>query len=259
MKRKNMNINIKNINVNYIDVGEADNTVLLLHGWGSNIVLFDSLISALKDKYRVIALDMPGFGGTDEPSFAMNVDDYTDFVAEFIEKLNLKKLSLIGHSFGGRIIIKMANRKLNFDLDKIVLIDAAGIRPKKSLAVQIKVKSFKIARFIFENTVLGKMYPNFINNMRKKSGSADYNMASVRMREILVKVVNEDLTNLLSNIKNRTLLIWGDKDDATPISDAHLMNKLIADSRLVVVENTGHYSFLENSTLVNTEIQKFLV
>lgn len=254
-----MNINIKNINVNYVDVGEAENTVLLLHGWGSNIVLFDSLISALKDKYRVIALDMPGFGGTDEPSFAMNVDDYTDFVAEFIEKLNLKKLSLIGHSFGGRVIIKMANRKLNFDLDKIVLIDAAGIRPKKSLAVQMKVKSFKIARFIFENTALGKMYPNFINNMRKKSGSADYNMASVRMREILVKVVNEDLSNLLSNIKNKTLLIWGDKDDATPISDAHLMNKLIADSRLVVVENTGHYSFLENPTLVNIEIQKFLV
>jgi hypothetical protein len=84
-------------------------------------------------------------------------------------------------------------------------------------------------------------------------------MASVRMREILVKVVNEDLSNLLSNIKNKTLLIWGDKDDATPISDAHLMNKLIADSRLVVVENTGHYSFLENPTLVNTEIQKFLV
>ena len=258
MKRKNMNINIKNINVNYVDVGEAENTVLLLHGWGSNIVLFDSLISALKDKCRVIALDMPGFGGTDEPSFAMNVDDYTDFVTEFIEKLNLKKLSLLGHSFGGRVIIKMANRKLNFDLDKIVLIDAAGIRPKKSLAVQMKVKSFKIARFIFENTALGKMYPNFINNMRKKSGSADYNMASVRMREILVKVVNEDLTNLLSNIKNKTLLIWGDKDDATPISDAHLMNKLIADSRLVVVENTGHYSFLENPTLVNTEIQKFL-
>ena len=240
-----MNINIKNINVNYVDVGEAENTVLLLHGWGSNIVLFDSLISALKDKYRVIALDMPGFGGTDEPSFAMDVDNYTDFVAEFIEKLNLKKLSLIGHSFGGRVIIKMANRKLNFDLDKIVLIDAAGIRPKKSLAVQMKVKSFKIA--------------SFINNMRKKSGSADYNMASVRMREILVKVVNEDLSNLLSNIKNKTLLIWGDKDDATPISDAHLMNKLIADSRLVVVENTGHYSFLENPTLVNTEIQKFVV
>ena len=94
MKRKTMNINIKNINVNYVDVGEAENTVLLLHGWGSNIVLFDSLISALKDKCRVIALDMPGFGGTDEPSFAMNVDDYTDFVAEFIEKLNLKKLAL---------------------------------------------------------------------------------------------------------------------------------------------------------------------
>ena len=259
MKRKTMNINIKNINVNYVDVGQGESTVLLLHGWGSNIVLFDSMISYLRDKNRVIALDMPGFGGTGEPSFAMNVDDYTDFVLEFIEKLNLKKISVAGHSFGGRVIIKMANRKLNFELDKIVLIDAAGIRPKKSLAVQIKVKSFKTARFIFENTPLGKMYPNFINNMRKKSGSADYNMASQRMREILVKVVNEDLTSLLSNIKNKTLLIWGDKDDATPISDAHIMNKLIPNSRLVIVENTGHYSFLENPTLVNSEIQKFLV
>lgn len=102
------------------------------------------------------------------------------------------------------------------------------------------------------------MYPNFIENMRNKSGSADYNSATPIMRQILVNVVNEDLTPLLSNIKNETLLIWGDKDDATPIQDAYTMNKLIKNSGLITVKNAGHYSYLEQKDYVNSAISAFL-
>lgn len=87
--------------------------------------------------------------------------------------------------------------------------------------------------------------PNALDNLRKKNGSADYNAASPIMRQCLVKVVNEDLTPLISNIKASTLLIWGEKDDATPLSDGQLMEKLIPDAGLVVLENSGHYAFLE--------------
>lgn len=253
-----MEIKIKDINVNYIDTLNGEETIVLLHGWGSNITLFASMIAHLSSSYRVVALDMPGFGGSSEPSYAMNVDDYTDFVIEFIEKLGLKKIHILGHSFGGRVIIKMMSRKLNYEVDKIILVDAAGIKPKKSLKITLKVKSFKLAKKMFEGTILGKMYPNFINNMRKKSGSDDYNSASPIMRQILVKVVNEDLTYLLANIKNNTLLVWGDMDDATPIGDAHIMNKNIENSGLVIAKGAGHYSFLEQSQLVNNSIYSFL-
>lgn len=252
-----MNINIDGINTNYIDVGTGK-IVLLLHGWGSNIMLFNSMISALQGNYRVVALDMPGFGSTDEPPAPMDVDDYTDFVTKFIKLLKLDDFHILGHSFGGRVIIKMLNRKNDFKIDKVLLVDAAGIKPKKSFKVQMKVKSFKLARKLFEGTILGKMYPNFIENMRKKSGSADYNQASPVMRSSLVKVVNEDLTPMIGSITNETMIIWGDKDDATPISDAHLMYKLIGNSYIVIVEGAGHYSFLEQAVFVNKVILDFL-
>ena len=87
--------------------------------------------------------------------------------------------------------------------------------------------------------------PNALENLRKKNGSADYNAASPIMRQCLVKVVNEDLTELIHNINVPTLLIWGEKDDAVPLSDGQLMEKLISDSGLVVFEGCGHYAFLE--------------
>lgn len=253
-----MNKIIDDIATNYIDIGSGD-TLILLHGWGSNIKLFDMMINALKDRFRIVALDMPGFGETNEPKKSMNVDEYTDFVIKFINSMNIKKAHILGHSFGGRVIIKMMNRSnIGFEINKIILVDSAGIKPKKSFSVSMKIKMFKLAKKMFEGTILGKMYPNFIENMRNKSGSPDYNMATPIMRQSLVKVVNEDLTDLLANIKNETLLIWGDKDDATPISDAHIMNEKIPNSGLVVVKGAGHYSYIEQFAYVNTVIKTFI-
>lgn len=78
------------------------------------------------------------------------------------------------------------------------------------------------------------------------------------MRQILVKVVNEDLTDLLPNIKNNTLLVWGELDDATPIGDAHIMNQKIKNSGLIVAKGAGHYSYLEQPQMVNGAISSFL-
>lgn len=251
-------MDINNIKINYIDVGTGD-TLILLHGWGSNINLMQSLITHFKENYRVVALDMPGFGASAEPKEPMDVSDYTDFVIKFIEKLGIKKANILGHSFGGRLIIKMMSKtKLPFEIDKIILVDSAGIKPKKDMITKLKIKSFKMVKKLFEGTILGKMYPNFIENIRKKSGSQDYNSATLIMRQALVKVVNEDLTNLLCNIKNQTLLVWGENDDATPIKDAHLMNKLISNSKLVIVKKAGHYSYIESADYVNSCIETFL-
>ena len=87
--------------------------------------------------------------------------------------------------------------------------------------------------------------PNALENLRRKNGSADYNAASPIMRQCLVKAVNEDLTELIPNINVPTLLVWGEKDDAVPLSDARLMERLIKDSGLVVFEGCGHFAFLE--------------
>lgn len=252
-----MNTTIDGLNINYTSKGDGE-VVLFLHGWGSNIEHWQGLIDVVSKKYTALALDMPGFGKSDEPKEAWNVDRYVEHVLKFLDSFKPKSVVLVGHSFGGRVIIKMLSRELPFEVKKIILIDSAGIKPKKTLKQKLSLYGYKIGRKIFETKPLKKMFPDAVENMRKKRGSSDYNSATPVMRETLVKVVNEDLTHLLPNIKASSLLIWGTNDTATPLSDGEKMEKLISDAGLVKINGAGHYSFLEAPELTARVISSFL-
>ncbi|MCM1037703.1 MAG: alpha/beta hydrolase [Ruminococcus sp.] len=249
---------IDDISVNYIDEGEGD-VVLLLHGWGSNITLFDGIVKTLVPTHRVIAPDMPGFGKTPAPSEAWCVDDYVDFLIKFIDSMQITKFSVLVHSFGGRVLFKLNAREgLPYVIRKAVLIDSAGIMPKKTWKQKVSLRFYKAARAVMSTKVLRFLYPDAVEDMRKKRGSADYNNATPVMRATLVKVVNEDLEPLIAKLHCPTLLIWGDADTATPIEDARTMERLIQDTGLVVCEGAGHYSFLEQPAKVHGALKAFL-
>ena len=181
---------INGLKINFVSKGEGD-TVVLLHGWGSNIKLFNNLIDLLSTKYKVIAMDMPGFGESDEPKEAWNVDDYCDFVIEFLKEHHGEKITFLGHSFGGRVIIKLnARENLPFEISKIILVDSAGVKPKKTFKQKVKQTIYKITKKILMSKLFTKLFPNAMENLRKKNGSADYLAASPVMRQCLVKVVN---------------------------------------------------------------------
>lgn len=248
---------IDDISVNYIDQGQGD-VILLLHGWGANITLYQGIISTLAQNHRVIALDMPGFGKTTEPSVPWCVDDYVDFVLKFIASFELTKLSIVVHSFGGRVFFKMnARENLPFQIEKAVLIDSAGILPKKTWKQKVSLRCYKMGRAVMSTKVLHFLYPDAVEDMRRKRGSADYNSATPVMRATLVKVVNEDLEPLMHLVKCPTLLIWGDLDTATPLSDAKRMEELIPDTGLVVCEGAGHFSFAQQAPRVNGALTAF--
>ncbi len=248
---------IDGIPVNYIDEGTGD-VVLLLHGWGADITLYRSIIDALIPAKRVVALDMPGFGKTPEPPVPWRVDDYADFVLKFIETLETDRLSIIVHSFGGRVFFKInARENLPFVIERAALIDSAGILPKKSLKQKISLRCYKVGRAIMSTKVLHFLYPDAVEDMRRKRGSADYNNATPVMRATLVKAVNEDSEPLMPLVKCPTLLIWGDLDTATPLSDAKRMEELISDAGLVVCEGAGHFSFAQQPVKVNGALKSF--
>ncbi len=237
---------IDGLRINYTDVGSGE-CILLLHGWGSNITLFSRITEQLSPHMRVIAPDMPGFGESDEPKSAWRVDDYVDFTEKFCAKLNVSKAVLLGHSFGGRVIIKLVTKDSPFvKAEKLILTDSAGIMPKKSLKSKVNTKLYKIGRKVMSAKPMSALFPDAVENMRNKRGSADYLAASPIMRQTLVNTVNEDLTDLLPHIKQSALLIWGENDDATPLSDGQLMEKLIPDGGLAVIKGAGHYSFLDD-------------
>lgn len=249
---------VNGININYVQKGSGE-LVVLLHGWGSNITLFANLIELLSKKYTVVAMDMPGFGKSEEPPSAWCVDDYVQFVVDFLEEYKAEKVTFLGHSFGGRVTIKMCSRNdLPFKIEKIILVDSAGIMPPKSNKKSFRTYYYKVGKAFLSMGIVRKIVPDALENFRKKMGSADYAAASPLMRQVLVKTVNEDLEPLLPNIKCPALLVWGVNDTATPLSDGEKMEKLIPDAGLVKLENAGHYSFLEQQYMFNRVMCSFM-
>lgn len=248
---------IDGLNINYIEEGEGE-AVLIIPGWGTVINTYISLINSISLYSKVYCLDMPGFGKSQEPTEAWNVDKYVDFIIKFIESQSIKKLNLIGHSNGGRIIIKlMSSHKLKAKIDKIVLIGSAGIVNKKTFKQKFKVKVFKICKKIAFAKPVRKVFPNALENLKNHFGSADYKNASPIMRDTMVRLINEDLRSYLCNISSPTLLIWGEDDKDTPIENAYIMEKMIPDAGLVKFAGCSHYVFLERIEQVNKIIQTF--
>ena len=249
-------IDIDGLKIAFKETGNPEGApVIILHGWGCNSTTVRSIARDLEDNMRVFSIDLPGHGKSDEPKTIWGTQDYADFVAKFIRLQKLENPSLIGHSFGGRTSIAYAAG--NPDINKIVLVDSAGIVPKRTLKYYYKVYSYKLLKKIISLSLGKEKAPAAIEKLLKKRGSADYQSASPVMRAIMSKCVNEDLRDIMPRINVPTLLVWGENDTATPISDAKIMEKKIPDAGLVSFKNCGHYSFLDNPLGFRSVIREF--
>ena len=249
-------INIDGLNINYTESGDSQKPpVLILHGWGCNCTTVKSIASCIDDSFHVFCLDLPGHGKSDEPQEVWSTHDFANLVKKFAGTLSLTSPILIGHSFGGRTSIAFASEN---PVAKMVLVDSAGITPKRSLKYYYKVYSYKTLKKLALGLLGEKKSREMLEKIVKKKGSADYQAASPKMRAVMSKCVNEDLRKLLPKIAAPTLLIWGENDTATPLSDAQLMEKLIPDAGLVKFAQCGHYSFLDNPFAFKTVLRQFL-
>jgi pimeloyl-ACP methyl ester carboxylesterase len=242
-----MKVVIDGLMTEYVDIGKGKKTILFLHGWGSSATAFNDLFGALcGKKYRVVGLNFPGFGGSGEPPEAWSVGDYTDFAKKFIKKIDLKKIhAIIGHSFGGRVMLKGISSGA-FKANKLIFLDSAGIKPYTTVTRKI--------------LHLGKPFAKLpvIKQLAVKLRSSDYAATSGVMREVFKKVVDEDLTRYMPAIKQPTLLIWGADDVETPVADAKVFAEKIKDSKLEIIPNAGHYVFLDQPEKTVKLIKDFL-
>ena len=237
---------IKNINVHYEDNGlKKVDTIVLLHGWGQNIEMMMPLGNPFKDKKRVIILDLPGFGASEEPKEVWSVYDYAEFLNIFLKELDVDNPILLGHSFGGKISLAYASK---YNVKKLVVFGSPFRKEIEKLS--FKTKMLKTVKKI-------PAFSNLANLAKKYIGSTDYKNASPKMREILVSTVNLDITDDVKKIKCPTLIIWGTNDMAVPITDAYELEKLIPDAG--VVEYPGsHYTYLEYLDPITNVLKKFL-
>ena len=196
--------------------------------------------------YNVLIIDLPGFGKSSEPTKIWSLDDYSEMVHELILNLKIKKIVLIGHSFGGKISIIYASK---YKVEKLVLLSS----PYK---VEIKKQSLKVR--ILKRLAKVPGLKNMAGYFKKKMGSTDYKNASPMMRDILVKHVNTDATENLKKINVPTIIIWGTNDVTVDISSAYEIEKYIKDSAVIPYEGLTHFAYLEDKQKTINIIKSFI-
>lgn len=241
------NIIIDNLTLSFIDNEKSNfKTLLFIHGWGADKYNLSGIYKYLIDNYRIISVDLPGFGKSNRPEETIGSEEYANIIYKFLSKLNIERLSIIGHSLGGKIALLIAYKYPEL-IEKLVLIDSSGIRRKRDILWYFNVYIFKFFKLIYKNILKNE---NALNELKNRFGSDDYKNAN-NMRDILVKIVNEDFTHILEKIKIPVFLYWGEKDKDTPLWMAKIMKKKIKDSGLFIVKNGGHYSFLQDNRIIN--------
>lgn len=230
-------------------------TVLLLHGWGDNLNTYKGLTQELQSSYTLIALDLPGFGGTETPKKTFSLELYAKFVASFLEKTGSPELyAIVGHSNGGAIAIRALSSNI-LKSKKLVLLASSGIRNTYSKSRKLKrivVKSLKIPT---------KMLPNSIQRrikikVYKKIGSDLF--VAEHMQETFKQVITEDVVMDAKNIHQPTLLVYGSEDKSTPVIYGEALHNSIKNSQLFTIDGADHFLHHNHADAVHSLIKDFL-
>ncbi len=239
------------IELHYEQYGRKGRKVILLHGWGQNTEMMAFIGEFLKSHFIVYNLDMPGFGKTGLPPQPWDTNDYCLFLRHFCETKKIEDPTIIAHSFGCRIALRYAHQ---YPVHKMCLTGAAGIRDERGLDYYARVYTYKLGKKILSL----KPFEKYRDRLMKNAGSEDYRNADGVMRATFVKVVNEDLKDLLPDIRTETLLVFGENDDATPVEKGKMMEKLMPDAALVIFENDDHYAYFHQAQRFCLVLDAFL-
>ncbi|MCA9333355.1 alpha/beta hydrolase [Candidatus Saccharibacteria bacterium] len=246
---------IDDLLVTYLDSGGQKNVVLMLHGWGDSAFTFQDISKNLTKNFRTVCINLPGFGGSDKPRSVWGLDDYSQVVSKFIAKLRIEPYSIIGHSNGGAIAIRgVANGNLR--CSKLILIAASGVRDiyqGKKKVLRMAAKAAKVVVAPLPSKTKEKLKKRAYRTIGSDMFVAE------DMQETFKKIVTDDVQSDATKIKVQTLLIYGSKDEATPVKFGRLFAAKITNSKLEVVDDANHFVFNDKPEQVVDLIKDFLV
>lgn len=253
---------INGLKINYKIAGEG-NPFLILHGWGGSSDSWIEVSKILAKKgFKVICPDFPGFGKSITPPVTWGTKEYTEFVLKFLEKINLGRINLLGHSFGGGIAVRFAISHPE-RLKKLILLAPGLIKHDLSFSQKFIQGLALLGNFLFAHQPLKRFKDVARNLFYIFLRSKDYTRAKGVMRGTLKKVLTErwpiEKSSLfLPRIKNKTLILWGKKDKAVPPEDAYLIKEKIPNSVLEIIPRASHNPNLEFPGKLATIILEFL-
>src|SRR5487761_1611145 len=230
--------------VSFLEREGSDPPVLLLHGWGANAASFTGLLRLATTGRRLVALDLPGFGESPMGVTEWTTTKYAALVGDLIRDRDWGTVSVLGHSFGGGIALRVAGAT-GAPLDRLLLCAASGVRAPNSGGVTAKVRVFRGLRRGLELALPAGPADSAVEWLRQRMGSADYRAAGP-LRPLLVRTVQEDLSAVAERVQVQTLIIWGGRDTELPLDPfGHRLQRLVRDSALVEFETSGHFPFVD--------------
>lgn len=254
---------IDNLLVRYLDKNKSGAPLLLLHGLGGSIESWANNINFLSSKFRIIALDLPGFGFSDKPKISYSIKFYVDFLEKFVKRIKLSHLFIIGSSLGGHIAVEftLRNRKI---VDKLILISPAGSLPRsfkgtRELKRYIKIVNARSSKDI--NRILTSIDTSMVN--RSYAESMYKRLSLPGAKEAFISALKGSArapryNNQLQKIDTSMLLIWGKKDRMIPLEFISPFMEH-GNSRIIIIENCGHRPHVENPRLFNKVVKDFLI
>ena len=241
-------------------VNPKASNLVFLHGWGGRWQSWFPILERLKKDANLYAIDLPGFG--DQPiEIAYHLDNYVDFVIDFIKSQKIKNPILVGHSFGGTIASKIAADK-SIPLKGIILVDAAAIRHPYSLLQKINIIAIASIKKILSLPLIRIILPKIQKTYYYLTHQQNSDYATLKDQPILQKtfrnLIKHDLSSVLPQIKTPTLIIWGEFDLSTLLIDGQKINQLIPNSKLIVYPGASHFSYLENQEKFTQDVKNFI-
>ena len=215
--------------------------IVLLHGWGVDSSIFENIVEMFSSK-TFILIDLPPFGKSDKDNYDWNIFTYAGMLMSLCEHLKINTCDILAHSFGGRIALIVCSVKRSL-VHTCILVDSAGMKPKHSIKYHLRVLKYKMMK------KKGKDVSMF--------GSRDYRALSSQQKKLFNQIVNEYLEEYAKTIQTKTMIVWGENDNETPLYMAARLKRLIKNSQLEVIKSAGHFPFIENKLEFYKIVNKF--
>ncbi len=248
-----MRLIVDDLSVNYEISGKGP-CLLMVHGWGDDQKTFDNLRPELSKNYLVLSVDLPGFGGTQPPKEVWGLKEYGRFLAHFLEKLQQTPYAIIAHSNGASVALVATSEGL-LTPSRLVLLGAAGIRDREKIkkhVIKVIAKTGKAATFWLPESKK--------KSLRKRlyGVSGSDMLVAPHLQETFKKTVAQDVQENATRVRLPTLLVYGDKDTATPPLYGEIYSSKMTNARLEIVSGAGHFVHNDQAEKVTKLIRDFL-
>ncbi len=246
-------LDLDGIRIRYL-AGGAGPCLLFLHGWGGRIENFTRLLNDFGTRHSVYAFDFPGFGESSLPPSFWSLGDFAALTRALIRKLGVERPDILAHSFGGRVAVKLAAEHPE-EIGRLILVGTPGVRRRRTARYYARVGVAKTAKLAAAwGGTPGSRLRDWLYGF---VASSDYRQAGP-LKDVFVRIVNEDLRERLPRIRSKTLLVWGEWDREVPVAVAREMEAAIPDASLVIVARAGHFCFLDQPDYFRLRVAKFL-